>query len=223
MALWPRAHGPLHQAGLNLVDGVDEADVRGDVDDLDLGRGQHHGHFLDTHEVREQLGVARVDVSSLVQRSLVQGGRADALDLAGHAQLAGDPDVVVGRVAGLGGLLAPRQVGRKQLRVDHVDPAGLEHGVAYRLHLDDVGFHAQRLGTELQPVDVADDHRAAVAVGILVEKGAHGHLGADAGSVAHGHGDEGAGCPVRLRSLQMSLELQVCGRGGKCWWKTGGL
>ena len=34
--------GALHQAGLNLRDGIDQADVRGHMDDPHLRRAQHH-------------------------------------------------------------------------------------------------------------------------------------------------------------------------------------
>jgi hypothetical protein len=96
--------GSFHQTGLNLVDRIDQADVRGDVDDLDHGRGQHHGRFLKPHEVRQQFPVARVEVPGLVQCDLVQRRGADPLHLTLHPELAGDPDVLAGGVAGLSAL-----------------------------------------------------------------------------------------------------------------------
>ena len=122
----PALHRALDQPGFDLGDGVDQPDVRGHVDDLHLGGGEHHGDLVDAHEVGQQFGVARVDVPGAVQRRLVQRRGADALHLALHAELAGDADVVVGGVAGLGGLLAPGQVLGEQVRVDHVDAPGVK-------------------------------------------------------------------------------------------------
>ncbi|MDP9983555.1 hypothetical protein J2W14_002976 [Pseudarthrobacter oxydans] len=89
---------------------------------------------------------------------------------------------MVGGVAGLGGFLPPRQLGREELRIDHVDPSRSKDGVRNVLDLHDVGLDAQGLRAQVQPVHVPDDHRAAVPVGIFGQQRAHRDFGPDAGT-----------------------------------------
>ena len=49
----------LDQARLDLLDRIDEADMRGDMNDAQLRRYQHHRHFRRARQMRQQLGVAR--------------------------------------------------------------------------------------------------------------------------------------------------------------------
>ena len=118
------ADGALDQTGLDPLDGVDQADVGGDVDDPHLGVDSIIETSVGAGELGEQLGVAGEDVAAGVQRLLVERRGADGLHLAGHRELAGHPDVVVCRVARDGGELAEGQVLGEQPEVDDVDPAG---------------------------------------------------------------------------------------------------
>jgi hypothetical protein len=106
--LVPAANRALHQAGFDLRDGVDEADVRGHMDDPDLRRRQHHRHLLGAGQVCQQFRVAGKHVAARVECLLVERGGADRVDVPGDGELAGDSDVVVRGVAGDGRHLPPR-------------------------------------------------------------------------------------------------------------------
>src|SRR6478672_6324512 len=103
------------------------------------------------------LSVESIIETSGVQRLLVERGRADGLDLAGHRELGGDPDVVVCRVAGHRGQLPERQVLGEQREVDDVDPPGQLDGLVDVVDRDDVDRDAGEVGCLLEAQRVTDD------------------------------------------------------------------
>ena len=76
----------LDQAGLDSRDRVDQADMRGDVDDPQVGRRQHHRDFRCAGQRGQQFGVAGIAMAGGVQRFLVQRRGADGVDVAGIRQ-----------------------------------------------------------------------------------------------------------------------------------------
>src|SRR5438132_4994665 len=74
---------PLHQAGLDLGDCVNQADMRSDVNDLEPRSGKHHRHLRCTGQMRKHLGVTRENMATGMERLLVQGRGTDCVDLAG--------------------------------------------------------------------------------------------------------------------------------------------
>ena len=75
--------GALHQTGIDLGNGVDQAGVRSHVNDPKLGRDQQHGDFFGAGEMRQHLGVPGEDVSRHVQGFLVERRGADGVGLTG--------------------------------------------------------------------------------------------------------------------------------------------
>src|SRR3712207_333421 len=77
----PRAHKSLvaaqdrslNKSRFDLCDGIDEANMGRHMDHAQLRRHQHHGNFWRMRESRQDLGMARKDVPSRVERLLVEG------------------------------------------------------------------------------------------------------------------------------------------------------
>lgn len=141
--------------------------------------------------------MAGVDVACGVQGLLVERCGADGVHLSCHGEFGGTLDVRVRGVARDRRQLAPGQVGGEQAEVDHVDAAGGELGVARAVDGGHLAVQAEDPGGLAQPLRVADDHRAAAGQDGIVEQGRDDDLGADAGTVAHGDGDEGEGVLMR--------------------------
>ena len=141
--LMPAPDGALDQRGLDLLDRVDQAEVRGDEDHPHLRRGEHHRHLAGAGEPGEQLGVAREDVSPGVERLLVQRSGADGVDPAGHHQLDGPGDELVRPVSRLRGKLSEGKVVGDDGEVDAVHLAALVPRIlwfAQRIDLPLIGF-----------------------------------------------------------------------------------
>ena len=76
-----------------------------------------------------------------------------------------------------------------------------------------------------QPLGVADDDGVAPAQGGGVEQCGHDHLGADAGAVAHGDGDDGKCCGAGGRRHGGALRVVGGWKAGGAWvemWWVGG-
>ena len=201
----PAPDRALDEPGFDLGDGVDQADVGGDVDDLQLRGRQHHRHLLGSGEVGEQFGVAGVDVAAAVQGRLVQRGGADRLDLPAHRQLAGDPDVVVGRVARRRGTTrptaGPRAAGRGRSTLMRpgsntasatpctgtIFASTPRTSAACRSRAASPTTTEREVSTTLGCRSAGDDD-----------------LRADAGPVAHGHGDRGIRAAAHGKAFRAS-------------------
>ena len=79
------ANGSLDQARVDAGNRIEQSDVRRAVDHTKPGRGQHHRYLSGVRQRREDLGMARIQVSTRAQGFLVDRRRADRVDLAGSA------------------------------------------------------------------------------------------------------------------------------------------
>ena len=187
-----RAHdSALDQAGVDFGNGVDEAGVRGDVYDPQLGSNQQHGDFFGAGEVRQQLGVSGKDVSCHVQGFFVERRGADGVGFTGHGQLGSAFDEAIGGFASGGREFAEGKIGRNNRDVDDIDRAGrvlalggCGDGIDIEMNADDFASLAEALG-------VANDQRTAAVKQVRVGKALHDDFGADPRRVAHGDRDDG--------------------------------
>jgi hypothetical protein len=99
----PAADGALHQRRLDPLDGVEDPEMRGHVDDAHLRGHEHHRDFRSVRERGQELGVSGIAMAAGVQGLLVQRRGAHRGDLPGQRQLDGPCDVLVGGVARRGG------------------------------------------------------------------------------------------------------------------------
>ena len=81
------------QPGFYPCDRVDQANVRRDMDDPEIGRREHHRDLIDTGQRREHFGVAWIEIAPGMQGLFVQGSRADRVDPTGHGEFRGCLDV----------------------------------------------------------------------------------------------------------------------------------
>ena len=151
----------LDQTGLDLLDRIDQADMRGDVNDAQLRRDQHHRHFRRTGQMRQQLGMTGIFMSGRMQRFLGERRGADALRQTRLHHLHGFLDIAIGRLAGRRRHLAERQIVRHQLQVHalhgfrrEVRVLGIAQRIDLKRHADDPAGGAQAVG-------VADHQRMA--------------------------------------------------------------
>ncbi len=96
----------------------------GDMDDPEIGRHQHHRHFRGAGQMGQHLGMAGKEMPGRMQSLLVEGRRADHIDLLRHRQLGGPLDIAIGGVAGFRRDLAERQIDRHFADFNHFDDAG---------------------------------------------------------------------------------------------------
>ncbi len=93
--------------------------MRGDVDDAQLGRHQHHGDFRRAGEFGEKLGMARILVACGVQSFLAQRRRADRHRIARLDDLHRLGDAAIRALAGHGRHRAEGVVRGISLRSTH--------------------------------------------------------------------------------------------------------
>jgi hypothetical protein len=186
----------FHQSRLDPGDGVQQADVGGDVDDPQPGRREHHRDFRRPGEMGEQFGMPGIAVPGGVQRLLAERGGADGVGFSRHHQLAGALDVAEGGFARDGGDLPEGEVGGHQVQVDHLDRAVLEPRSCRAVHRADGEGRAYQGSRLEQPASIAHDQRPAHGIDLGMGQAAHDDFRTDAGRVAHGDEDDGArhGC-----------------------------
>jgi len=176
---------PLHQAGFDFGDSVDQADMRSDVNDLEPWGGKHHRHLRCTGQVREHLGVSRETMATGMKRFLVQGRGTDCVDLAGGSKLHCPSKVLVGGIAADSGEFSPREASRDELEINAIHSARRElclGGILNRIDLQLIVDDSPGFG---QSGGIADDQRMTAFVQVRVIQAFHNDLRADAGSVAH--------------------------------------
>ena len=123
----PARNRALNQTGLDARNGIQQADMGGDVNHPQTGRHQHHGDFRRAGQLCQQFRMTGIQVSASMKRGFVQRRGADGVHFAALGKPGGNFDVLKCRVARLGGDLPPGQVLRNELQVDAIHGS---HGVA---------------------------------------------------------------------------------------------
>jgi hypothetical protein len=151
----------FHQRRIDAFDGVQQADVRGHVDDAQLRRHQHHGHLRRAGERGQQLGVAGVLVAGSVQRLLAEWRRADGTRRARLDDAHGTLDVAKRRLARHWRHRAERQILGHEVQVDAFDVAVPIGGLARVIEAFDVQAAVDDPARGAQPLGVAHHQRTA--------------------------------------------------------------
>jgi hypothetical protein len=97
----------IDQTRLDFSDGVDETDVRGDMQNTQLGSHEHHGDFRRAGQMREKFGVAGKLVAGGMEGFFIQRRGANGTNLAIESQLRRDRKILIGRFSGLGREFSP--------------------------------------------------------------------------------------------------------------------
>ena len=181
--------GALHQARVDGGYGIDQADVRGDMDDPEFGCHQQHADFLGAGEIGEHLGVSGKDVSRHVQGFLVERGGADGVRLFGKGQPGGAFDKTVGGFSAGGRQFSEGKIGRNHGDVDHVHRTRRVLAVGGLCDSIEGEIDARDLAGLTQASEVANDQRAATVKQVCVGKALHDDFGSDPGGIAHGDRD----------------------------------
>src|SRR5471032_1291093 len=207
----------LYEAGLDLPDRVDDADMRRHMNHAQMWRNQHHRDFLDAGQMREHFSVARILVAACVQRFLVERRGADRIDLLRLRQLDGARDVLLRGIAGHRRELPEGEVVRDQVQVDAIN--GARFILRLRCILDAADFRAavHDLVGLFEAACVADHKRTALLVDHFVREALDDDLGTDAGCIAHRDADYGESI---AHDDSLNSVYVFAARRGKCWFRA---
>ena len=174
------------RSGVRPLDRGAQRHVRRDVDDVQSLRGEQHPGGAAAGQMREQPGVAVVVVAGRIQRLLVDRRGHDARGAAVLRELDRGADVLEGGLAAA--------------RAEHAEPVGkpVDRHVDQRHSTGRALPRRRERERDTARRDRAPEHRPIADDGEALplrraerRQGLDGHLGSDAGGVAHGDDDRG--------------------------------
>ena len=224
---WPRAMTRSTRPGSILRDRVDQADMRGDVNDAQLRRHQHHRHFRRAGQMRQQFGVAGIFVAGGMQRFLGQRRGADALrdarlhDLARPSRCSDRPPRRRPATSGRTADRPARSSDRRTARAFDAKSASLASAQRSRRRACAPTIRPALRRRSASPI--TSGLQIACASGM--RQRLHDDLGADAGGIAHGDRNGRTGhvkLPLVRTARRRSLMRMRLSSSPKAppWWRS---
>ncbi|MNW64557.1 hypothetical protein D3C74_428530 [compost metagenome] len=115
-----KLHNGVGSFRVDTRDGIDQTHVCRQVNNTQIGRGQHHREVLRIRQVRQNFGVSWIQVPPLMQGFFVQRCCADGVNLVFFGQINGFGEKLECCIPSHGRYFTVFQVRRDKVQINHI-------------------------------------------------------------------------------------------------------